>query len=60
MFEKIIDNKIIPWISLIPSKSEYSWRCGFVFADLQIHRLALVIVEYLLCVSYMFHKWKIM
>ena len=27
--KKIIDNKIIPWISLIPSKSEYSWRCGF-------------------------------
>ena len=32
----------------------------FCFADLQIHWLALVIVEYLLCVSYIFHKWKIM
>ena len=33
---------------------------SFDFADLQIHWLALVIVDYLLCVSYMFHKWKIM
>ena len=32
----------------------------FCFADLQTHWLALVIVEYLLCVSYIFHKWNIM